>query len=529
MLTLAISLGIYSYLVFILGVNGWLNKTNLVSLLVIYVLYFIYFYSYRVLNILSSLISKIKQYPILVFFIALQVLINLIGVFGPEIGFDALWYHLTLPKLYLLANEISFIPGGLLYYSATPQLGEMIYLPSLALGGEILAKFTHFSFGILSVFALYKLSRLFLNIKQSLLVTVLFYSCLVVGWESISAYVDLIRTFFEISALYAFVLWMKNNQFKWLFILSAMIGLSIATKIVSIQSLLIYAMLVPVFNLVSGKTLKRVGFDIGVLTGFSIFLSLPWFIYSYLATGNPIYPLFEQLGPSFIFDGIQNPQGIISYLENTLLFSADPISPVYLAFIPLVLITFKKFSRAEKFIALYALFAIITLYFLPVEGGRFLLPYLGGLSLLIILAIKYIKSRKIVNYVFLFILLTSLFASIYRLSANLKFLPYLTGLETKSEFLSKNLNFEFGDFYDTDSYFKENIEKSDRVLLYGFHNLYYVDFPYIHSTWVKKGDKFNFVAVQNTDLPLRFKDWTLVYTNPLTNVKLYTNNKVWQY
>ena len=29
-----------------------------------------------------------------------QILVNLIGALGPELGFDALWYHLTEAKLF---------------------------------------------------------------------------------------------------------------------------------------------------------------------------------------------------------------------------------------------------------------------------------------------------------------------------------------------------------------------------------------------------------------------------------------------
>jgi len=57
--------------------------------------------------------------------IVLQAFVNIIGVFGPELAFDALWYHLTLPKLYLVHHSIFFIPGGLLYYSGMPKIAEM--------------------------------------------------------------------------------------------------------------------------------------------------------------------------------------------------------------------------------------------------------------------------------------------------------------------------------------------------------------------------------------------------------------------
>jgi hypothetical protein len=114
--------------------------------------------------------------------------------------------------------------------------------------------------------------------------------------------------------------------------------------------------------------------------------------------------------------------------------------------------------------------------------------------------------------------------------ANSKYIPVILGKETKSQFLTKNLNFSFGDFYDIDGYFQKNIKPSDKVLLYGFHNLYYVNFPFVDSSFVKMGDKFNYIAVQNSIIPIRFSDWKQIYYNKITKVGLYSKErKIWVY
>ena len=125
---------------------------------------------------------------------------------------------------------------------------------------------------------------------------------------------------------------------------------------------------------------------------------------------------------------------------------------------------------------------------------------------------------KFLLCVIIFISLTSIG---YRFIANSKYLPVILGTQTKQEFLTTNLNFAFGDFYDTDGYFAENIKPFDTVLLYGFHNLYYVDFPFVDSSWRQQEDEFNYVAVQKTELPEEFSNWMLVYENEQTMVKLY--------
>ena len=115
-----------------------------------------------------------------------------------------------------------------------------------------------------------------------------------------------------------------------------------------------------------------------------------------------------------------------------------------------------------------------------------------------------------------------MFSIAYRFGANLKYIPVVLGKESKTEFLSNHLNFSFGDFYDVDGYFAKKIKANDTVLLYGLHNLYYIDFPFIDSSYIRKGDKFNYVAVQGDNLPERFKSWNLIYYNRKTHVKLYS-------
>jgi len=70
-------------------------------------------------------------------------------------------------------------------------------------------------------------------------------------------------------------------------------------------------------------------------------------------------------------------------------------------------------------------------------------------------------------------------------------------------------------------YFTSHIKPDDKVLLIGFHNEYYVNFPFIDESFASKNDQFNYIAVQNTNLPAKYKMWSLVYANNTTHVKLY--------
>ena len=132
----------------------------------------------------------------------IQVAVNLVGALGPELGFDALWYHLTLPKLWLLKHQWYF-PGGLLYYSVMPRLAETFFIPLVHFTGTVGPKLVQYLAGLGTGVIIWKILT---NLKQPKILKAaavsLFYCIWLVSWQSGSAYVDLIRTFFETVALF---------------------------------------------------------------------------------------------------------------------------------------------------------------------------------------------------------------------------------------------------------------------------------------------------------------------------------------
>lgn len=546
MFSIAILIGIYSYTIFLFGLLGILYKTYVISAAFIYILIILYFYEKKIkINLLKCFetFKKIQKLnldfiklnlllTVALSIVVLQGIINLIGALGPELGFDALWYHLTIPKIYLENHSIFYIPGGLLYYSAMPRLAEMLYIAGLSFGTEIFPKLIHFSFGILSLIVLYKLSRKFLTKTFSLIVLVLFYSNLVVGWMSITAYVDLVRTFFEIMALLGFLNWWEKGSKKWLIFSAIILGLAISTKVLAIGSLFVFTVLIVYSSIRKIKFKWKILFtNILIYCWFSIFIPLPWFIFSFIHTESPVYPFFTGIYPVNLSIELIDPIKFTNDIWSIFTKSADPISPIYIIFLPSALFLYKKFPDKIKIICIYSFLIILVWYITPrTGGGRFILPYLPIFSIVCVFIIEQIKNFKIRLTFIIFIIFLASFSVLYRGVANLKYLPVILGKESKDEFLSNNLNFSFGDFYDTDEYLSKKIKQKDKVLLYGFHNLYYVNFPFIDSSFVKKGDQFNYIAVQGSNLPERFKIWNLIYYNEKTKVKLYSAGGIrWVY
>lgn len=506
MFEIAILIGIYSYLVFALGLSGWLYPKLLAVITGVFLIIIT-----RKMTVIK-IIKEDKTSWVLVGLIFAQALVNLVGALGPELGFDALWYHLTLPKIYLQNHRLVYIPGNLLYYSTLPKLLEMLYVSALAFQGEILAKIIHFIFGVLSAIGLYKLSRRYLRVKSTLIVVTIFYTALVVGWQSITAYVDLARTFFEILALDYFLKWYEKERKQNLIKSALMIGLAISTKLLALGSLIIFLFLI---------IFKRKFKDFLAFSGIALLVSLPWLVFSFIHTRNPVYPIFGNILDSSHKFVSFNIMRFISDFWNLFLRSADPISPIILIFLPLFLVS--KLSKTGKVLAAYCLLAYVVWYFTPrIGGGRFFLPYLPAFSLLCGFVFEAKEKQKIIRrFLIIFIIFITVINVIYRGIANKKYLPVILGRQTKADFLKRNLNFKFGDFYDVDGFFKANIDSKDLVLIYGIHNLYYVDFPFVHESWARPGTPITHILVKDGELPKKFGKRMLIYYQPQTNVRLY--------
>ncbi|HXT83769.1 MAG TPA: hypothetical protein VN704_05480, partial [Verrucomicrobiae bacterium] len=348
---------------------------------------------------------------------------------------------------------------------------------------------------------------------------------------------DLIRTFFEMLALWSFIEWTQTARWKHFFVSAIMIGLAITTKVLAIGSLLVFSLLIIYVyyngsfknkgNLFSVKnTSVKIIVSLLIFWFIALFIPLPWFIFSYSHTGNPVYPFFTKHYP--IAPNHFNPLEFVITLWNLFMYSPDPISPLYLIFLPLIFITFTTFQKEIKLIVWYSVISLLLWYFTPqTGGGRFILPYLPVFSFVCGAIYSEIlkKTGKEWGNVSLVLSAAVVFVFVisigYRFIANSKYIPVLIGKESQSQFLSSHLNFSYGDFYDTDGYFISHIKSSDTVLLYGFHNLYYIDFPFIDSSWVRKGESFDYIATQKTHLPTRFKDWQLIYMNDTSMVQLY--------
>lgn len=152
---------------------------------------------------------------------------------------------------------------------------------------------------------------------------------------------------------------------------------------------------------------------------------------------------------------------------------------------------------------MYSFLALIVWILVPnIGSGRFILPYLPALSITATVVIHSLKSKMLI----LIAILISLFSITYRFAANLKY------LQPKEVLLAKYLNFNFGDYYDFNHFFKSD----DRVLPLDINNLYYLN-AYV----ALPGESSDYILQRNVPMPPLYQNWKLVSQNAITNTRVY--------
>jgi hypothetical protein len=240
---------------------------------------------------------------------------------------DALYFHLGLPKLYAESGRMFFTPGIL--FSAGPRAMEMITTGFYFLGLERGAQLFIVLIAAVLILAIYlKASDFGAN---GIYATLIFVSVPIVISQLTGSKNDYLLwglSFFACLKFIEFLQTGKSIQLLW-----AAIGVGLAAGTKSIGLGLLGALaIIMLYEVIFGKTSIR---QLGLFLGVAFLLLSPWYIYSWVVTGNPVFPFFDtifhspQTGPLFEqFNAALAIERISPNLVNLL------ISPVLLIFAP---------------------------------------------------------------------------------------------------------------------------------------------------------------------------------------------------
>jgi hypothetical protein len=211
---------------------------------------------------------------------------------APPIKYDALTYHLQLPRLYLAAGRLTFEPA--IPYWGHPQVAEMLYTWAMSLGGLPAAGAFGWWVGILLVGGAAGLARWLYpgdethkNSTAVLAAAALLAAPTVrdmLGWS----YNDLFSGLFGLAAFACFYAWQSSGRRSWLAWVGLLVGFAVGTKFTAgILALTLY----PVLLFLPGR--QRPALRDWLVSGLLSLLAFsPWAIKNLVATGSPLFPYF---------------------------------------------------------------------------------------------------------------------------------------------------------------------------------------------------------------------------------------------
>jgi len=212
----------------------------------------------------------------------------------PPVTKDELVHHLAVPKLYLKHGgmyEIPFMP-----FSYYPMNLDLLYLIPLYFGNDILPKFIHFSFALLTAGLLYGYLKRRTGRGFALFGMVFFLSIPIIVKLSISAYVDLGVVFFSFASLLLLLKWAESGlKMRFLIFSGVMAGLAMGTKYNALVPTALLTLFVPILSArtANGNFFRSASHSLLFLL-VALLVFSPWMARNYAWKQNPVYPLFDR-------------------------------------------------------------------------------------------------------------------------------------------------------------------------------------------------------------------------------------------
>jgi len=213
----------------------------------------------------------------------------------PFVGWDDNVAHLTLPRIYLESGGFRRVPFNI--YSNWPLDIQLLYAMAMLIKDYILAKLVHLTFLLLTVVAVYRLASAHSSQAGGVLAAVFLLANPVILDEARSAYIDIAFAFFFVMA-FAFALeHLRTRRALPLIFSGICCGIVAGTKIMGAVAAPCIGALV-IVNRTGNPRSDQFGTalrDAVLCIALPAFvLALPWYLRSYVYTGNPFYPLFYQ-------------------------------------------------------------------------------------------------------------------------------------------------------------------------------------------------------------------------------------------
>lgn len=218
---------------------------------------------------------------------------------------DTLSYHFAVPKTWLRAGRILFLPYD--HHSNFPFTLQLGYMAMLSAGSEAAAKWLHTLCGLALSISVYATTRRLLpNSKFAPLVSVAtLLGIPMIFWELTVAYVDIATTLFTWTSLSVLLVLMQTEgnaspaskaRMQMLVLSGTLMGCALGTKmtVLVFWGMILAGMIGYGFLVRKTQYLTTIS-HAAIWGGLGLLIGSPWYVKTYLYTGNPVYPYFYQI------------------------------------------------------------------------------------------------------------------------------------------------------------------------------------------------------------------------------------------
>jgi 4-amino-4-deoxy-L-arabinose transferase-like glycosyltransferase len=513
----AFGLGAFSYLMMILGLTRLLYPHAALALLVVLALISLRGIRETVEAIASGMrawkpsgITALAAIPL-----GLLGLFALIGALAPPSvnDWDTLAYHFAVPALYVKWHAIKYV--AFTSHSNLPFLTEMQYTLGLLFpvaGGAALAKLFHLAAGVLTVLTIYVTGKRHFSPLAGTVAALVFASIPLIGWEATAGYIDLSAALYISLAVLALLNhWEEGGG--WGLLAAVSLGLAGATKTTTLMFIPMAVVWLVYNDARRGRSLGR---GLAQAVGLAMLAGLiasPWYIKSFVHTGNPVYPfMFSVFGGrnwsahlADVYRASQMKFGVGSGFYSLLLvpwtltmYSGSffdwnvvfaSIGPVFLVSLPMFAAV--RFGRTKLRMLAVFLAASVIAWFYMTQQSRYLIPAMAVGAVAVGALVDELRRFRVARIV--------LFAAIgigvaFALCVN----GYMAsdeaqGLTDSDAYLVRTL-----DIYPACAYINENLPENAKVVLFADTRGFYCERDYmwgdeIHSTLIPY-DRFSNAA-----------------------------------
>jgi hypothetical protein len=303
----------------------------------------------------------------------------------PPTAFDATLYHLPFARAFVRSGGVPFLAD--LRFPVFPQANEILYAAVMMFGRDVAAQ------GVQLLATLLTALLLVLWGRWGWLAAAIFLGNPIVIHLAATGYVEPGLTLFVVAAFFALDRWRGGGGKGWL-MLSALFAATAAD--VKYLGLFFMGVAGLTVLLAGGRTRSLMARlrEAVLFTAVALAVMAPWYLRIVLHTGNPLFPFLSNMFgeslwqvsalpetvealPARLLRWVRLPWDVV--FERQRYNQQPPLSPIYLAALPLLVFGFARDRRIRYLLLIPGVYALVFTW-LP-SDSRYLMPALPLASL----------------------------------------------------------------------------------------------------------------------------------------------------